>query len=177
MMRTIRGFICAATVAAILLANGTARADKDQVGLGIALGASWPVTSSGIKGGLEGISFDWGFFVDIPLVSAFHITPSAMLYQLKVKDEWRSVTDVDINFKFIVPLGFMSLHAGILAGLTSGADEDANTLTPHGGLLAGAAFNLVSNLEAFVLVNYKVLFHNLGKVNDLHTYAGLMIRL
>lgn len=169
--------IFAVTVALTMLASAPARADDDGVGLGVAVGASWPVATSAIEGGLEGVSFDWGFFVDIPLVSAFHISPSAMLYQLKVSDEWRSVTDVDLNFKFIVPLGFMSVQAGVSAGLTSGADLDANTLTPHGGLLGGVTFNLVSNLEAFVLANYKVLFHDLGKVNDLHTYAGVMIRL
>ena len=168
------------TASLLLCASSAAHAQRratKQVGLGVAAGASWPMASEAIQGGLSGASFDWGFFVDIPLVAAFHITPSAMLYRLKVNDNWHSVTDIDLNFKFIVPIGPMSLHAGVLMGLTSGADLDPKVLTPHSGVLGGVALELVSNLEGFVMVNYKMLFHELERVNNLHTYAGVMIRM
>ena len=47
------------------------------------------------------LSFAYGFYVDIPLISTFHITPSSELY--KFADQ--NATDFDLAFKFIIPLG------------------------------------------------------------------------
>jgi hypothetical protein len=177
----------AVTILAAVMVSGpqTGQArESDDVGLGVAIGTSVPMSTSAVKTGVSGMSLDWGFFVDIPLISTFYISPSAMIYDLKIPDalqvegmptKW-SVTDIDLNFKFIVPISKLSLQAGVLAGLTTGADL-GNLYTPHAGLVVAVAYNLVSNLDAFVLANYKILFNNNSNVKTLHAYAGLMINL
>lgn len=139
-------------------------AEARGVGLGVAAGVAVP------DGGDVDFdaAFNWGFFVDIPLISTFHITPSTLLYNFNGVD----ATDVSLNFKFMIPLGLMELFVGVMAGLTSSA-----VLDPHAGVLAGASINLLANVDIFAQANYKfVLRDDDTTVRDLQIYAGPLFR-
>jgi hypothetical protein len=120
-------------------------------------------------------SFNWGFFVDIPLISTFHITPSTIVRKLDPAGAVSAGynTDVSLNFKFVVPLGVIEPFGAVIAGLTA-----TNEIYPHVGLAAGANFNLLANLGAFVQVNYKLVLYDepIGNVRDLQIYAGPMFK-
>ena len=136
-----------------------------SVGLGFSFGAAFPQGSTPTIPS-SGASFDWGFYVDIPLISTFHITPSSELYKFSSQN----ATDVDVAFKFIVPLGNFDLFAGVSPGLTTVAD----VLAPHVGLLGGGAFRLVSNLDAFVQAKYSLLFEGGRNMGVFHLNAGIL---
>ena len=136
-----------------------------SVGLGFSFGAAFPQGST-TNIPSAGASFDWGFYVDIPLISTFHITPSSELYKFGAQN----ATDEDVAFKFIVPLGDFDLYAGVSPGLTTVAD----VLAPHVGLLAGGAFRLVSNLSAFVQAKYNLLFEGSRNMGVFHLNAGIL---
>ncbi len=138
-----------------------------SVGLGFSFGAAFPQGSTTNIPNTEGQpSFNWGFYVNIPLISTFHITPSSELY----KFDTQNATDVDLAFKFIVPLGDFDVFAGLSPGLTTVAD----VLAPHVGLLGGAAFRLISNLDAFVQAKYNVLFEGSRNMGVFHLNAGIL---
>ncbi|MEL7370652.1 MAG: hypothetical protein AAFN74_17165 [Myxococcota bacterium] len=160
-----------ALVAASLFATSEARADPYGVGLGVAAGAN---LADGDGLDLD-ISFSWGFFVDIPLLETFYITPAATLYQLDGGSDGNiAITDIDLNFKFIVPLSRMSIGAGFTAGLTTGLGD----YQTHIGGLGYVGFNLVSNLDLFGMVQYKRLTTggNIPNYNNIHLFAGTMFR-
>jgi len=152
----------------------TAWADAHGVGLGVAAGMDYyAAKASASSKSLNSASLSWGFFVDIPLLSTFYISPAAMLYQLDMNDGKgkQAVTDVDLNFKFIVPLGDLKLGAGVTAGVTSGLTDYKG----HWGALGYLSYNLVSNLEAFAMVQYKELFSDRA-IHNIHGYLGGMFR-
>lgn len=151
-----------------------AYAGGENVGLGVAAGVAYSPTHV-LKNNLfepVGNSFSWGFFVDIPLTETFYITPAAMLYQLDLGLGAKPVTDIDLNFKFMVPLGPIRLSPGITVGLTSAEQKDFL----HLGALAYVGLNLVSNVDAFILAQYKRVFRGEKNLDDLHGYGGLMFR-
>jgi hypothetical protein len=157
------------------LAGGTdARASSENVGLGVAVGAAYSPTHVYKNNILEpvGNSFSWGFFADLPLTETFYISPAAMLYKLDLGAGAKPVTDIDLNFKFILPLGSLHLGPGVTVGLTS-AEEKYHL---HVGALAYVSYNLVTNMDIFVLAQYKRLFRDNIGLDDLHGYAGLMFR-
>jgi hypothetical protein len=168
-MRTL-GF--ALTCAALFFASGEALAHAQGVGLGVAAGVD--IQRGEGLGGEEGVTTDhsvsWGFFVDIPLLETFFITPSAMIYEIDTGDGARPLTDVDLNFKFIVPIGPIRAGGGVTAGLTTGLGDYLG----HYGLLGFVSFNLVSNLDAFALVQWKRLAHGSDQYENLHGYLGGM---
>jgi hypothetical protein len=138
-----------------------------SVGLGFSIGATFP------QGNTDNISstdwppsFNWGFYVNIPLISTFHITPSTELY----KFDAQNATDVDLAFKFIVALDDISLFAGVSPGVTTVAD----VLAPHVGVLLGAGFPLVSNLDAFIQAKYNILFDANQNIRIFHVSAGVL---
>lgn len=139
------------------------------VGLGIAAGVALP---NG-PGALEiDPAFAWGFYTDIPLVSTFHITPSTTVYRLDPAGQpGDSATDVSLNFKFVVPLGIIEPFAGITAGVTS-----AQKLEPHVGGLLGLSINLISNLDVFASLNYRLLIRDGGNVGTWYIFAGPLFR-
>ena len=118
-------------------------------------------------------SFAWGFFVDIPLLDTFYITPAATLYQIG-GDNSQSLTDIDINFKFIVPIGALSLGVGGTFGLTTGLGD----YQPHYGALGYVGLNIVSNLDLFAMFQYKRLTTSDGipDYNNFHIFGGPMFR-
>ncbi len=159
-----------ATVAAI----GDAHAHARGVGLGVAAGVN--IADADVDEIDANTSFAWGFFVDIPLLDTFYITPAATLYELETNEDGETVaiTDIDLNFKFIVPIGFLSLGAGVTAGLTTGLGD----YQPHYGALAYVGYNIVANLDLFVTAHYKRLTTGdaIPDYNNVHVFGGTMFR-
>jgi hypothetical protein len=138
-----------------------AQSSATSVGLALPNGGTTSLSSPGWQ-----TAFDWGFYVNIPLVSTFHITPSSELY----KFDNQNATDVDLAFTFIVPLGAFDAYAGVAPGLTAVQD----ILAPHIGALGGVAIRLISNLDAFAQVKYTVLFEGGRNMGILHATAGVL---
>jgi hypothetical protein len=142
---------------------------ENPVGLGISLGAAVASGSTpNIANPGGSMSFNWGFYVNIPLLYTFHLTPSAELYKLQDQN----ATDIDIAFKFIVPLTSWALYAGFVPGLTA----VTNVLEPHVGVLAGATFPLVSNLDVFVQGKYIVILDSGQNLSVAHLNAGILFK-
>jgi hypothetical protein len=143
-------------------------ADPSGVGLGFSIGAAMPTGNlAGIAGSTSGVpSFAYGFYVDIPLISTFHITPSSELYKFANQN----ATDFDLAFKFIIPLGSFDLLLGLVPGLTA----VASTLDVHLGALVGASFILAGNLSAFVQGKWDFLFDPVSNLSVFHVTAGLL---
>lgn len=171
----LRHFVSALLLsAAVTLAAQTAHAHAKGVGLGVGAGVAYSgtdVTVAGVRQAV-GARLAWGFFVDIPLLSTFYITPSAMLYDMDVGGGRIYATDVDINFKFIVPVASARFGAGLLGGLTTGLGDYGF----HFGLLGFGSYNLVSNLDGFIMVQYKRLIQDGSQIDDIHGYAGIMFQ-
>ena len=144
-----------------------AKGSASSVGLGVAAGLAFPQGSTvGIASTDWQTSFNWGFYVNIPLISTFHLTPSAELYRF----EDQNATDFDLAFKFIVPLPRFDLYAGLVPGLTAVGAVTA----PHVGILGGGAFRLVANLDMFVQAKYMWLFEGGGNLRVLHVNTGIL---
>ena len=139
----------------------------DSVGLGISVGAAFPQGSTGSIPSTDWeTSLNWGFYVNIPLIYTFHLTPSSELY----KFDDQNATDMSIAFKFVVPLSQFDLYAGFVPGLTAVTDVTA----PHVGVLVGGNFPLISNLDVFVQGKYKFLFEGGENLRVLHVNAGIL---
>jgi hypothetical protein len=143
------------------------QASGDSVGLGISVGATFPQGStSGIPSTDWKTALNWGFYVNIPLIYTFHLTPSSELY----KFEDQNATDMSIAFKFIVPLSRFDLYAGFVPGLTAAGEVTAF----HVGLLVGGNFPLISNLDLFVQGKYKWLFEGGENLRVIHANVGIL---
>jgi hypothetical protein len=139
----------------------------DSVGLGISAGITFP------QGNTDNIpstdwktALNWGFYVNIPLIYTFHLTPSSELY----KFDDQNATDMSIAFKFIVPLSRFDLYAGFVPGLTAVAEVTAL----HVGILVGGNFPLISNLDFFAHGKYKWLFEGGENLRVLHANVGVL---
>jgi len=153
-----------------MLAAGSLMAQEGQIGLGVSVGAAFPNGSSqNIAADNWDGSFNWGFYVNIPLLYTFHISPSAELYKLGGEN----ATDMSLAFKFIVPLDQIGLYVGFVPGLTTVGDVTA----PHVGIAGGVTFNLVSNVDLFTGAQYKILFDGSENVRVFHANAGLLFNL
>jgi hypothetical protein len=157
-----------ATVFALMACAASLQAQA-PVGLGVALGAAFPDGSTADISSDNGeASFNWGFYVDIPLLASFHVTPSSELYKLGGDN----ATDMALTFKFIVPLPRFDLYAGFVPGLTA----VGSTTAPHVGVVGGAAFVLVSNLDMFAQAKYVILFDGSENLRVLHLNTGILFR-
>lgn len=140
---------------------------RGPIRLSAALGASFPHGS-----GRWDPTFAWGFFVDLPLISHFYVTPSAILYELDPRDAGgTAAADVSMSFKFGLPIDAFELYAALTTGLTS-ADE----IDVHFGGLGGASFQLLDNLDVFVQVTYRVILADVGNVQNLQAFVGPSFR-
>ena len=173
MVRKVACWMIALTVVLLAAVPVFAQPDRSSVGLGVSVGAAWPQASSDhvSVGSLPEIddwatSFNWGFYVDIPIIWTFHITPSAELY--KFGDE--NATDIALAFKFIIPVWKLDLYVGCVPGLTAVGND---TLFHVGGV-AGVSFNLFSTLDLFVQAMYKVMFVSDHNVRVLHANLGVL---
>ncbi len=168
MTRRLSTLVGALALLATLAHAQPALADARGVGLGVAAGVDmYKHQSIDLK-----TSFSWGFFVDIPLLNTFYITPAAMVYELGEGDAKVAATDIDLNFKFIVPLHPLSIGAGVTAGLTTGLGDYYG----HYGVLGYLGWNLVANLDVFAMVQYKRLTARSLDYNNIHAYGGGMFR-
>ena len=159
--------VAALVVLFLLAAPPAVEAQSGSIGLGVALGAAFPAGSTPAIPSTDGRgSFNWGFYVNIPLIYTFHLTPTAELYKLA----GQNATDMAIAFKFIVPLSRLDLYAGLVPGLSAVGDVTA----AHVGVLGGASFPLVSNLDLFVQGKYKWLFQGERNIRVLHANAGIL---
>ncbi len=164
----MRHFIAVAAVLLLAAAlPAAAQQSGGSVGLGVSVGAALPHGSSAAIPGTDwSPSFNWGFYVNIPLIYTFHITPSSELYKLGAQN----AANMSIAFKFIVPLSRFDLFAGFEPGLTTVAD----LTVVHVGALAGLSYRLVSNLDLFAQVKYQFLFEGDPRIQVLHLNTGLL---
>jgi hypothetical protein len=142
---------------------------QNPVGLGVSFGladASGSTPNIANPGGTS--SFNWGFYVDIPLIYTFHITPSSELYMI----QGYNATDIDLAFKFFIPLSGFALYAGFAPGLTA----VTSVLDPHVGVLVGATFQLVSNLDLFLQGKYNIVFDGGENMTVIHANAGILFK-
>lgn len=155
-------------IAALPLAAQTpASTPSNAVSLGISIGPTFPA-GNGVNITTDNVtSFNWGFYVNIPLVYAFDVMPSAEVY--KFKDQ--QATDIDLAFKFLVPINDFSIYAGIVPGLTA----VSTVLDPHVGILAGASYRLVSNLSGFLQGKYNFVFDSDRNIRVFHLNAGILL--
>lgn len=163
-----------AVLASLLLATPRAHANASGVGLGVAGGLAYIPTNvrHGQLTQQVGTGYSWGFFVDIPLLETFYISPSTILYELDLGNGKNPATDIDLAFKFIVPVGALHLSVGGLGGLT----EEELQYDWHLGALAYVGLNLVANLDVFVQAQYKKIFRDAGNLDDVHGFLGAMFR-
>ena len=164
-----RSLLALSFVFATLACAPLAAQSQNPVGLGISLGladASGSTRNITNPGG--SLSFNWGFYVDIPLLYTFHITPSSELYMIQNQN----TTDVDLAFKFFVPMSGFALYVGLVPGLTA----LTTILDPHIGVLAGGTFQLVSNLEFFIQGKYNVVFDSGQNMQIIHANAGILFK-
>lgn len=170
-----RPILCSLILALGCVAAKPAHAHATNVGLGVAAGLnySWTKLKQGDVERDVGTGFAWGFFVDIPLLDTFYISPAAILYEADLGTGRNPVTDIDLNFKFIVPIRPLRLGAGATVGI-SNAEGDYQG---HYGVLALVSVDVVANLEAFILAQYKRLLRDEAKDTDnLHGFVGAMFR-
>ncbi len=162
-------FLISIFIPAVLACAPLAAQSQNPVGLGISLGLADATGSTpNIANGGGSLSFNWGFYVDIPLLYTFHVTPSSELYKLQDQN----ATDIDLAFKFIVPLSGFAIYAGVAPGLTA----VTSVLDPHIGVLAGATFQLVSNLDVFFQAKYNIVFDGGQNMQVIHANAGVLFK-
>lgn len=162
-IRLLVALIALGSAAALPMA---AQSAANPVALGVSIGPTFPQPGSGSAVSGDA-SFNWGFYVNIPLVYAFDLMPSAELYKLGANQ----ATDIDLAFKFLIPIGDLSIYAGFVPGLTAVSTD----LQPHVGALAGASYRIVSNLSGFVQGKYNLVFDESGDIKVLHVNAGLLL--
>jgi hypothetical protein len=169
MKRTIT-VVLTVVLVALLAVPAAASSDKSSVGLGVSVGVSFPEGKETDEVPVDdwAASFNWGFYVNIPLIYTFHLTPMAELYKFGNQN----ATDVALGFKFIIPAWVLDLYIGFVPGLTTVGEVTA----PHVGGAVGCAFNLFSNLDLFIEAKYKVMFNLKEDTNItvLHANAGVL---
>ena len=148
-------------------AAAPAQSPAGPVGLGAVAGLAFPSGATAeVPNPDNDASFNWGFFVNIPIISTLHLTPSAELYRLG----GTNATDFDLAVKLIVPLQRFDLYAGLVPGLTAVSDVTA----PHVGVLGGASFPLVGNLDLYVQAKYNWIFQGGQNLRVLHANTGIL---
>ena len=163
--KTLRVLLAAAAL--VVLSPLACLAAGGSVGLGVAAGLAFPRGDTADIPNSDGqSSFNWGFYVNIPIISTLHLTPSSELY----KFDNQNATDMALAFKFIVPLARFDLYAGFVPGLTA----VGTVVAPHVGVLAGFAMPLLSNLDLFVQGKYKWLFQGSENLRVFHVNAGVL---
>ena len=158
-----------------IAAPQSAFAGAKGVGMGVAGGLAWSGDEIENSVGISekvGSGYSWGFFVDIPLLETFYISPATTIYELNLGNEKKPATDIDLNFKFMIPLNRLDIGIGFTAGMTIAEQQYMG----HWGALAYLGYNLVSNIDVFFMSQYKQLVRTGKEVNKLHNFAGLMFR-
>jgi hypothetical protein len=158
-------------VCLLLALPAAATPHRGSVGLGVAVGVAFPHGSTDrIQSNDWDGSFNWGFYVNIPLIWTFHLTPSAELYRLNVAGAYAHATDISLAFKFIIPLSILDIYLGFVPGLTAAGDvTDFNV-----GGLVGVSFNIISNIDLFIQAKYKFIIESSTNMRVLHLNGGVL---
>ena len=144
-----------------------AQGAESSIGLGILFGVAFPQGSTNAIPSVDWQpSLNWGFYVNIPIISSLNLMTSSELYKFGSEN----ATDFDLAIKFIVPLADFKLYAGFAPGLTAVREA----LDIHVGIIGGAAIKLVSNLDIFVQAKYVFLFDGNENIRVFHINAGLL---
>lgn len=162
----MRTSMLAIIVTAALACAAAPAAAQNRPSLGVSLGGAFPGSPTANIPSDRQASFNWGFYVNLPLLETFNIVPSAELY----KFGQANATDFDLAFKFIVPLQRFALFAGISPGLTT--VNSAPVI--HIGALGGASFRLAGNLGAFVQAKYNFVIDGSQNTSVIHLNTGLL---
>jgi hypothetical protein len=96
-MKRTYGFIVLAIVILFVCPLASAQAAGDAVGLGVSIGVAFPNGGTARIPNNGEASLNWGFYVNIPLIYTFHITPSSELYKLGTQN----ATDMDVSFNLV----------------------------------------------------------------------------
>jgi|GEM_PF-1191961 len=178
-MRT-QALLCMVMIAAVLiLAPTTASADGKGTSLGVEGGVTWQINDGNSE--LADISEAYGFFVDLPLTSTFYISPETVFYRYNIisggdsdGDYGSGITDLSLNFKFIVPLGKSKLSFAMRGGATNGIrSESGFPMTVHFGFSAGYMYNFISNLAFTTKVMWTFMPSEQGNLYRLFGMIGL----
>ncbi len=156
-----------------------------QVGLGVIAGAMFPFKN---KYNYK-ITESYGFYVDIPVISTFHISPQTILYRLDYKggdnkSAWDSdaeppdnagITDISINFKFVIPLPGWKIFIAALMGVSNGHFIEDDQVQFHAGGSFGFSYRVISNLDLLLMGQYKYLVDGDqgGGLHMVHGMGGL----
>lgn len=150
----------------------------------IAMGSPYNV-KLGLAGGISHMDLNndqksnamiWGFYVDIPIISTLHITPSALVYEIKYDNQNKTLaaTDISMNIKFNVPLGNITLYGEVITGLTQAQFSDNDGISPHVGWGAGLTFPMVGNLSFFGEGNYRVILRDSSNITNYIALGGVL---
>ena len=156
-----RTLVLAIVLLAMLPALAAAQSESVALGVSSGVSAQGPDTD-----GLSDFAFAWGFYVNIPILPTFHITPFSELYRIT----GTYATDIGIGFRFAVPMGDTELYFGVSPGLTASGEQTS----PHVGALGGVTFPLISNIRGFAQYKYNVLFQDSVNQRYSHLTAGLL---
>jgi len=153
------------------------------VSLGLLGGVNWQINDGDRT--LSDLSEAYGFFVDIPIISTFYIAPEALIYRINfIKgsqpdgEYGRGITELTLNFKFILPLGAHRFSLGMRGGAVVGA-QAANDfpMSGHFGAMAGYDFNFLKNLGFVTRVIYDFVPIKQGNLHKLFALIGLRFTL
>lgn len=164
---------------AVMAYTNTAYAIVGDVGVGVVGGLAYSPTDRDlpnlrdINNNTIGSSAAWGFLIDIPLLETFYLMPSVMLYELDLGYGKKPVTDLDLCFKFVVPLPIIHIGVGFLAGMTNLKEQ----YNGHYGLLGSVGINVIANLDLLYLFEYKQILRNAGNISTVNNYLGIMFHL
>jgi hypothetical protein len=150
-------------------------AHAEAVGLGFGAGVAYSPSSTQklldevrtrVKAGQ---SVTWGFFVDIPIIKFFTVTPAAAVYQLHMPQGFVPFTDLEMHFKFLIPLAIVKFGAGAILGAT--------TASTHIGMhFGGGAYlygSILPNIQLFLQAKYQRFIRPEGPREDLDMIHGL----
>lgn len=179
----MRRFLCCLVSVLVLMSATAAYAQMEtgsgsnrQVGIGLLGGAAFPFANEH----KYKITESWGFYVDIPIISTFHISPSTILYRLDPADPDTTdignsgITDLSLNFKFVIPLRLWRIYLAALMGASHGRFVEGGFIHLHVGGNVGFAYRIVSNLDFTTMCQYKLIIDgDQRNVNMIQAMAGL----
>ncbi len=154
--------------------DGMEGPSNKQVGVGLVAGAAFPFANNEDYA----ITESWGFYVDIPVISTFHISPATTLYRLDHKKNGdignKGITDISLNFKFVIPLPGWKIWLAALMGISNGHFKNGDFIQPHVGGNTGFSYRVVSNLDILLSAQYKLIIDgDQRNINMIQSMAGL----
>ncbi len=177
-MKKTRLVLIAVMTSFMVLSASNAMANEAKAkgtSIGVLAGLGWPMKS----GPDYTVSEAYGFFVDLPLTATFYISPETLFYRLNRPnsqdgDYGLGVTDLSLNFKFVVPLGTTKISFGMRGGASNGVHaENGWPMTVHFGALAGFDYNFISNVSISSQIIWEFMPSQGGNIYQLFALAGI----